>query len=105
MQSLRKAISASSWCRLPAEVKQPLDGAEQLLCHQLSQFTKTPGTFFLEVFSPLFPLPILFSGSGQAGGAVCVLDSAMLGAAATSGHKPSIGKAVLGEYQPSSIFC
>lgn len=71
MQSLRKAISASSWCRLPAKVKQSLDGAEQLLCHRVSQFIEAPGALFGNIFSLFSLSPSFFGGSGQAGGAVC----------------------------------
>lgn len=76
-------------------------GAEQLLCHRLSRFIKTPGAFFWELLLPLFPLPINSGGSGEAGGAAlpCLVLQPHLGTS------PALGKAVLGEYQPSSTFC
>lgn len=105
MQSLTKAIPASSRCRLPAKAKQSLDGAEQLLCLRLSQFRKTPGAFFGNFFPPFFPLPILFGVSEEEEEQPVTLSWTLPDVAATSGYKPSLGKAVLREYQPSSIFC
>lgn len=92
MQSLRKSISASSWCRLPAKVKQSLDGAEQLLCHRLSQFIKTPVAFFGNFFSlfSLSPSFLVLGGRLEEQSVTLSEESAVPGGAATSGHKPSL---------------
>lgn len=57
MQSLRKAISSSSRCHLPAKVKETFDGAERcraIDCPNSLRFQR----HFRELFFPLLPLPI-----------------------------------------------
>lgn len=62
---------------------------------------------FLGTFFPLFSLsPSFLVSVGRLGEQPVTLSWTLPDVAATSGYKPSLGKAVLGEYHhPSSIFC